>query len=67
MTIEEAVQEIKDHIDTQLDAQKVDMLSKMNDRFEIIKNFLHNKIKESSIITEIPTGKEVGKKKRYQS
>ena len=67
MTIEEAVQEIKDHIDTQLDAQKIDMLSKMNTKFEVVKNFLHNAIKEGSIIIERPDRKLVVQKKRYQT
>jgi len=62
MTIEEAVQEIKDHID----AQKADMLSKMNTKFEAVKKFLHNKIKEDSIIIETSDKKLIGKVKRYQ-
>jgi len=63
MTIEEAVQEIKDHID----AQKADMLSKMNTKFEVVKKFLHNKIKEGSIIIERPDRKFKSRIKRYQS
>ena len=60
-TIDEAVQEIKDHIDT----QKADMLDKMNTKFEIVKNFLHNKIKEGTVIIELPGNRLPGIKKRY--
>jgi len=63
MTIEEAVQEIKDYIDI----QKADMLSKMNNKFEIVKNFLYKSIKEGSIVVELPDKKLKGRKKRYQS
>lgn len=61
MTIEEAVQEIKDYID----AANTAMLSTINAKFETVKNNLISKIKSSSVIRE-EIKKVIPRKKRYQ-
>lgn len=63
MTVEEAVQELKNHID----AQKADMLLKMNTKFENVKTYLKNAIKEATIIVEVPDKKTKSRFKRYQN